>query len=244
MIKLDILAFGAHPDDVELGCAGTLLSSAMEGKKTGIVDFTKGELGSRGNATSRLEESENSRLILRTLVRENLDMGDGFFTDDKENLLKIATCIRRYRPEIVLCNAPADRHPDHARASRMVEQASFLAGLRKIVLQDGDVSLESWKPTYVFHYLQDRFLEPDFLIDISSFFNKKMEAIACYKTQFLAEKNDSEPQTYISTPEFWHSVESRAALLGKRIGVDYAEGFLSEKIIGLSSFAPIIKHRT
>lgn len=241
--KLDILAFGVHPDDVELGCAGTLLMAIAEGKKVGIVDLTRGELGTRGSAELRMQEAAHAAEILKVGIRENLEMADGFFEADETNLRKIIRSIRRYQPDIILANAPEDRHPDHGRSAKLVADAAFLSGLRKISTQDGGVEQTAWRPSYVFHYIQDRFIQPGFVIDISPYMDQKMEAILAYSSQFYS--NDSkEPTTYISTPQFLETVQARAMMLGKRIGVAYAEGYISEKIIGLKSFDGIIQNVT
>ncbi len=242
-IKLDILAFGVHPDDVELGCAGTLLASVHQGKKVGVVDLTRGELGTRGTVETRNEESGKAAEVMQLTVRDNLDMADGFFQHNEENLRKVISVLRKYQPDVVLCNAPKDRHPDHGRSSKLVTDAAFLSGLRKIETSIGDQQQQAWKPSYVFYYMQDRYLEPDFLFDISDFQQKKLEAIKCYATQFY-NPGLNEPNTYISSPEFLETVAARAQILGKRIGVKYAEGFLSEKKIGISDFSSLIQHAT
>jgi N-acetylglucosamine malate deacetylase 1 len=242
-MKLDILAFGVHPDDVELGCAGTLLSALKEGKKVGVIDLTRGELGTRGTAETRKVESENATKVLGLNVRENLDMADGFFEHNDENIRKVIRVIRKYMPEVVLCNAPEDRHPDHGRSSKLVADAAFLAGLRKIETEDAGEAQEAWRPSYIFSYMQDRYIEPDFVYDISEFHDVKQEAIKCYATQFFNPGLD-EPSTYISSPEFLDSVTAREMILGKRIGVKYAEGFISEKMIGIRSFDALIQHAT
>lgn len=241
--KLDLLAFGVHPDDVELGCSGTLLVALAEGKKVGIVDLTRGELGTRGNAALRLKEAARAAEIMGITIRENLEMADGFFEQDETNLRKIIAIIRRYQPDIILANAPEDRHPDHGRSAKLVSDAAFLSGLRKIITTDQGEEQMAWRPSYVFHYIQDRFIQPGFVIDISSQMDKKMEAILAYSSQFYS--NDSrEPATYISTPQFLETVKARAMMLGKRIGVAYAEGYISEKIIGLKNFDGIIQNVT
>jgi bacillithiol biosynthesis deacetylase BshB1 len=241
--KLDILAFGVHPDDVELGCSGTILASVAEGKKVGIVDLTQGELGTRGNAEVRREEAAEAARVLKAAVRENLEMADGFFQNDETNQRKVIQVIRKYRPEIILCNAIEDRHPDHGRSAKLVEDAAFLSGLRKIeTIVAGERQLE-WRPKYIFHYIQDRFIQPDFVFDISDFMGQKLESVLCYKTQFYNPDLD-EPQTYISSPEFFESVKARAMMLGKRIGVKYAEGYITRKMIGIGTFNSIIQHTT
>ena len=245
-MKLDLLAFGVHPDDIELSCAGTLLTEKQNGKKVGIADLTKGELGTRGTAETRKEESENSALILGVDVRENLEMADGFFRNDEENQRKIIKVLRKYRPEIILCNAPDDRHPDHGRSAQLVIDASFLSGLIKIetINEDGKLQ-EAWRPKYVFNYIQDMYFNPDFVIDISTVIDKKIEAIKAFTTQFHNPKvNDDEPQTYISSPEFLESVINRSKMFGKMIGVKHAEGYLSKKMIGIKSFDDLIQINT
>lgn len=244
MMKLDILAFGVHPDDVELGCAGTVLVSIAQGKKVGIIDLTQGELGTRGTADTRKVEAENAAKVLGVDVRENLKMADGFFKNDETHQKKIIQIIRKYQPEIVLCNAPEDRHPDHGRSAALVADAAFLSGLRKIETKDSNGNSQKvHRPTYVFHYIQDRYLKPDFVIDISEYHDKKLESILCYSTQFYDE-NSTEPQTYISNPLFLESIKSKAMILGKQIGVSFAEGFISKKIIGFKNFDGIIKNVT
>jgi bacillithiol biosynthesis deacetylase BshB1 len=244
-MKLDLLAFGVHPDDIELSCAGTLLVEKNNGKKVGIVDLTRGELGTRGTAETREEEAANSAKILGVDVRENLDMADAFFKNDEVNQRKIITVLRKYQPEIILCNAPDDRHPDHGRSARLVADATFLSGLRKIETFDGDKKQEVWKPKYVFNYIQDIYFTPNFVIDISDVIEKKTEAIKAFKTQFFSGgPNDSEPQTYISTPEFLESVINRSKMFGKMIGVKHAEGFISKKMIGMNSFDALIQNVT
>ena len=241
-MKVDILAFGVHPDDVELGCSGTIIASIAQGKKVAVIDLTRGELGTRGTAETRKNEASNAAQVMGLHARENLEMADGFFQNDETNIRKVIWTIRKYQPEIVLCNAPEDRHPDHGRSSKLVSDAAFLSGLRKIETYDG-IAQEVWRPTYVFHYIQDRYLKPDFVFDISDYWEKKLEAILCYTTQFNSNDN-SEPQTYISTPDFIDTVKSRALMLGKRIGVKYAEGYITAKMIGVNNFDAFIKKIT
>ncbi|HMT96350.1 MAG TPA: bacillithiol biosynthesis deacetylase BshB1 [Ferruginibacter sp.] len=233
-MKLDVLAIGAHPDDVELGCAGLLLSEKKLGKKTGIIDLTRGELGTRGTIETRKKEADAASAILQLDARENLGMSDGFFQNDEQHQRKLITAIRKYQPEIIICTAPEDRHPDHGRSSRLIEDAAFLSGLRKIETTENGKEQEIWRPKYVFHFIQDRYLTPNFVYDITPFFAKKIEAIKAFKTQFFDE-NSNEPETYISKPGFLETIEHRARMFGQMIGVDYAEGFISEKMIGISS---------
>lgn len=248
-MKLDVLAFGVHPDDVELSCAGVLLVEKLNGKKTGIIDLTQGELGTRGTAATRKQEAANAAKILQADVRENLEMADGFFKNDEAHQRKIIVALRKYQPEIVLCNAPSDRHPDHGRSAKLVADAAFLSGLKKIETAINGVPQDSWRPKYVFNYIQDKLLTPDFVIDISEVFDKKLEAIKAYTTQFHAQHpadntESNEPQTYISTPDFLDSVVYRHKWFGKMIGVKYAEGFISEKMTGLKNFDAFIKKDT
>lgn len=241
---IDILAFGVHPDDVELGCSGTLLSHMAQGKTCGIIDLTQGELGTRGTAETRKIEAQNAAAVLGLQVRENLKMADGFFAHTEENIKKIITVLRKYQPKIVLCNAPKDRHPDHGRSCQLVTDACFLSSLRKIETLDEQGNIQAvHKPSYVFNYIQDQFIEPSFLVDITAYQEKKMESILCYHTQFH-NPNLNEPNTYISSPQFLEGVKARALLLGKRIGVTYAEGFISTKVLGLQNFDSLIANPT
>jgi bacillithiol biosynthesis deacetylase BshB1 len=242
-MKLDILAFGVHPDDVELSCAGTLMIEKLNGKKVGIIDLTKGELGTRGTAETRKQEAADSMKILGFDVRENLSMADGFLKNDEAHQLKIIAALRKYQPEIILCNAPEDRHPDHGRSSSLVEDAAFLSGLRKIETTDSGEVQEAWRPKYVFNYIQDRYLQPDFVVDITPVAERKIEAIKSFKTQFFNPELN-EPQTYLSSPDFLDSVIYRSKMMGKMIGVKYAEGFISKKMIGIKSFDALIKENT
>jgi len=248
-MKLDTIAFGVHPDDVELSCAGVLLVEKNNGKKTGIIDLTGGELGTRGTVETRASEAAAAAKILGVELRENLGMADGFFQNDEAHQRKVITVLRTYQPEIVLCNAPSDRHPDHGRSARLVEDAAFLSGLMKIETSHNSLTQLPWRPKYVLHYIQDRFLQPNFVIDITNVFEQKIEAIKAYKTQFYAQHpggsaGTDEPETYISTPDFLDSVVYRHKWFGKMIGVKYAEGFISQKMIGLKNFDAIIKENT
>jgi bacillithiol biosynthesis deacetylase BshB1 len=242
-MKLDILAFGAHPDDVELSCAGTLMVEKMHGKKIGVVDLTQGELGTRGSAELRKQEAAAAAEILQLDVRENLELADGFFKNDEVHQRQIIRAIRKYQPEIILCNAPDDRHPDHGRSAQLLEDAVFLSGLRKIETIDNGLVQTVWRPSYVFNYIQDRYLHPNFVMDISAVMEQKLASIRAYGTQFENPGLD-EPQTYISTPDFLDSVIYRAKMYGKMIGVKYAEGFISRKMIGFNSFDAFIKENT
>ena len=242
-MKLQILAIGVHPDDVELGCAGTLLAAIEEGKSVGILDLTRGELGTRGTVETRKVEARKAADILGVQVRENLGMADGFFQNDEAHQRLLISAIRKYQPDIILANAPEDRHPDHGRSAKLISDAAFLSGLRKIETQIEGVAQEAWRPAYVFHYIQDRFIQPSFVIDISKHMEKKIESVLAYTTQFY-NPDLNEPQTYISSPQFIESVKARAMMLGKRIGVEYAEGYISEKMIGIKSLDNIIQLAT
>lgn len=245
MIKTDILAFGVHPDDVELGCSGTLIAAVQEGKTVAVVDLTQGELGTRGTIETRKEEAAAAARIMGLHARENLQMADGFFEINEANIRKVVAAIRKYRPEIILCNALEDRHPDHGRSSKLVEDAAFLSGLRKIETEENGVAQEAWRPKYVFHYIQDRYLKPDFVVDISAHWEQKVQCIQAYTTQFFTTgAADNEPQTYISTPDFLDTIKGRALLLGKRIGVTYAEGYISKKMLGINSFDAFVQETT
>jgi bacillithiol biosynthesis deacetylase BshB1 len=242
-MKLDVLAFGAHPDDIELSCAGVLLVEKANGKKVGIIDLTQGELGTRGTVEGRKQEAQNAAKILQVDVRENLKMADGFFQNDETHQRKIITALRTYQPEIILCNAPSDRHPDHGNGAKLVAASAFLSGLKKIETITNGIQQESWRPKYVFNYIQDKLLIPDFVIDVTDVFEKKLEAIKAYVSQFN-NTNSTEPETYISTPDFLESVIYRHKWFGKMIGVKYAEGFISEKMIGFKNFDTFIKENT
>jgi bacillithiol biosynthesis deacetylase BshB1 len=242
-MKLDVLAIGVHPDDIELSCAGVLLVEKRNGKKTGILDLTEGELGTRGTAETRKDEATKSGTILEVDIRENLGMADGFFQNDRENQLKIIEVIRKYQPEVILCNAPEDRHPDHGRSAKLVADATFLSGLVKIETTIDGVIQKPWRPKYVLHYIQDRYLQPNFVVDITAVFETKLESIKAYATQFHNPGSDG-PETYISTPDFLDSIIYRSKMLGKMIGVKYAEGFISEKMIGIKSLDVLIKENT
>lgn len=242
-MKLDILAFGAHPDDVELGCAGALILAVAEGKKVGVVDLTQGELGTRGTVETRKEEAETASRIIGLAARENLHMRDGFFLNDEVHQMKVISCIRKYRPDIVLCNAPEDRHPDHGRAAKLLSESCFYAGVAKIKTQHNGLEQDSWRPKNVFNYIQDRLLQPDFVIDVTKVFDRKLDAIKAYATQFY-NPDITGPETYISTPAFLDTFIGRHKLWGKSIGVNYAEGFLTDKLIGVRSLSDLIHNVT
>ncbi len=247
-MKLDILAIGVHPDDVELGCSGTILNEIKLGKKAGIIDLTQGELGTRGTIETRYTEAKAAAGILGVQVRENLKMRDGFFRNDEEHQLKLITAIRKYQPEVVLANALGDRHPDHGRAGHLISDACFLAGLVKIETKDENgINQKRWRPKQVLHYIQDWYHEPDLIVDISDVFDQRMQSIIAYHTQFHTSDNEISaegPQTYISTPDFLDSIIARARMLGKRIGVKYGEGYTTEKKIGIGSLDALLLRET
>ena len=243
-MQLDILAFGVHPDDVELSCSGTILASIHQGKKVGIVDLTRGELGTRGSAEIRDREAADAAKILGVHHRENLRMADGFFTHSEENIRKIIVVLRKFRPSVILANAVEDRHPDHGRSAKLVADAAFLAGLQKIETVDENGNpQQAFRPTQVFHYIQDRVLTPDFVFDVTPFYEKKMESIRAYTTQFYSAESN-EPSTYISSPQFLGTVKGRDMMMGKKIGVLYGEGFITEKTVGIRDFNHIIQITT
>ncbi len=244
--KLDILAIGVHPDDVELGCSGTLINEIKRGKKVGIVDLTQGELGTRGTIETRYREANNAAMIIGAVARENLKMRDGFFRNDEAHQVQLIEIIRKYQPEIIIGNILHDRHPDHGRAGHLISDACFLSGLAKIETKDKEGNVQpKWRPKYFFQYMQDWYHEPDILVDISDVFEQRMKSIEAYSTQFYsADNNTGEPQTYISTPDFLDSVVARARIFGKRIGVRFAEGFISDKKIGIKNFDALIQNET
>ena len=226
-MKLDILVFAAHPDDAELACSGTILKHIAQGYKVGIVDLTRGELGSRGSSEIRDKEAEISSEILGLSSRDNLDLGDGFFEINEKNLLSLVQKIREYRPNIIFCNAVEDRYPDHGRGSELASRTCFLSGLVKI-----DTNQEAWRPKAVYHYIQDRYIKPDFSVDITPFWGKKMDAIQAFSSQFY-DPNSTEPETPITSKDFMNYVEARANQFGREINAKYAEGFTVERTVGV-----------
>ncbi|WP_396193581.1 bacillithiol biosynthesis deacetylase BshB1 [Flavobacterium sp.] len=238
-MKLDILAFGAHPDDVELGCSGTIAKEVSLGKKVGIIDLTRGELGTRGSVEIRDQESSLAAEILGISVRENLNMRDGFFVNDETHQMEIIKRIRKYQPEIVICNAIDDRHIDHGKGSKLVSDACFLSGLRKIETTHEGVVQEAWRPKVVYHYMQWKNITPDFVVDISDFIDKKTASILAYASQFYSE-NSNEPVTPIATKNFLESIHYRSQDFGRLIGVDYAEGFTAERYVAVKSLGDLI----
>lgn len=233
-MKLDILVLAVHPDDAELGCSGTILKHIAAGKKVGIVDFTRGELGTRGTAETRDKEAAEAAKVMGIHARENLRFRDGFFKNDEQHQLEIIKVIRKYQPEIVLTNALEDRHSDHGRAGDLANDALFLSGLVKIETALDGQKQEAWRPRLVLQYIQDRYLKPDIIVDVTDFMDKKVEAIRAFKTQFDSP-DEQDPQTYISSPEFLESVIARAREMGKNIGATFGEGFTSRKLLGVDS---------
>jgi len=234
-MKLDILAIGAHPDDVELGCGATLAKEVTNGKKVGIIDLTRGELGTRGTAETRDEEANNAANILGVHTRINMKFADGFFINNKEHQLEIIKMIRFYKPEIVICNAIDDRHIDHGKGSQLVSDACFLSGLRKIETSfKNDTLQEPWRPKAVYHYIQWKDIEPDIALDVTGFMDKKMESVLAYKTQFF-DPSSKEPETPISSKNFTDSITYRARNLGRLVGVEFAEGYTVERYPAVES---------
>lgn len=231
-MKLDILAFAAHPDDVEISAGGTLLKYISDGKSVGIIDLTEGELGTRGTVQTRYEEAERAGQLLGLSARENLRMKDGFFENSEENKRLIIQQIRRFQPEIIFANSILDRHPDHGRAAKLVADACYLSGLRKIETEWEGKTQESFRPRLVLHYIQDYFIEPNFVVDVSEFMDKKIEVIKAYKTQFYNPES-SEPSTPISGEEFFDFLKGRMMTLGRPAGMNYAEGFTINRIVGV-----------
>ncbi|ACT91355.1 bacillithiol biosynthesis deacetylase BshB1 [Dyadobacter fermentans] len=235
-MKLDILAITAHPDDVELCCAGTLLAQMALGKKVGIIDLTRGELGTRGTPKGRIQEGLDAARILGVDVRENVGLADGFFKNDEAHQKAIIPFIRKYQPEIVITNAINDRHPDHGRGAALVAEACFYSGLRMVKTFDEQGNeQEAWRPKNVFHSIQDRYINPDFIVDITAFHDQKIEAVKAFKSQFHVPdyKGEGEPQSYISSPEFLEFIIARAQEMGHAIGVRYGEGFTTARKLGV-----------
>ncbi|OCX51345.1 bacillithiol biosynthesis deacetylase BshB1 [Mucilaginibacter sp. PPCGB 2223] len=239
MLKLDILVLAVHPDDAELGCAGTILKHLALGQKVGIVDLTRGELGTRGSAGIRAQEAAAAAEILGLTVRENLGLPDGFFKNDEEHQRKVITAIRKYQPDIVITNAYHDRHPDHGRANELVEASAFLSGLRKIETElDGNPQKE-WRPKLVLHFIQDNYIKPDIIVDVTEYWDKKIESVKAYGSQFFNPEWKEEHQTYISSEGFYQVIEGRAREFGKSIQVKYGEGFTSRKILGVDNLSAL-----
>jgi bacillithiol biosynthesis deacetylase BshB1 len=245
-MKLFVLAIGVHPDDVELSCSGTLINEVRKGNAAGVVDLTRGELGTRGTIETRAAEATKAAELMGLSARENLCMRDGFFRNDEEHQIKVIQVIRKYQPEVILANILDDRHPDHGRAGKLVAESAFLAGLSKIeTFDEHGVPQKRWRPKQVLHYIQDRFYEPDLVVDISEVFEQRMEAIKAYDTQFhTGPASMTGTQTYISTSAFMEALISRSRLMGKRIGVEFAEGFVTQKNIGIKSLQDLVLRET
>jgi len=239
IMKLDILVIAVHPDDAELMCGGTIAKHISLGKKVGIVDLTEGQLGSRGSVELRYQEAAKASEVLKLTVRENLKMMDGYFEISKENKLKIIAQIRRFQPEIVICNAIKDRHPDHGRASQLASEACFYSGLRKIETQFEGKEQKHWRPKAVYHAIQDRFLPPDLIVDISDHYTTKVEAIKAFSSQFF-DSNSDEPITPISGPDFFAESEGMDRQMGRLIGAKYGEGFTTERPVGVEDITTLI----
>lgn len=237
--KVDILAFGAHPDDVELSCSGTLAKHIALGYSAAIVDLTKGELGTRGSAELRKQEADAASKILKIKYRENLGFRDGFFVKDESHVLEVIRMIRKYQPTLVFANAETDRHTDHAKGANLVHEACFLAGLRKIETLENGIKQETWRPKQVYHYIQDRITKPHILVDITTTFDLKMESIMAYGSQFY-NPNSNEPNTPISSKEFIETIRGRCLEFGKEIGVTYAEGFTVRRTLGVCDLIQLI----
>ncbi len=238
-MKLDILAIGAHPDDVELGCGATLAKEIASGKKVGILDLTRGELGTRGSAQIRDKEALAAAKLLGAAFRENMAFSDGFFTNDKEHQLELVKVLRKYQPEIVLCNATEDRHLDHPKGSKLVSDACFLSGLRKIETEHEGNPQNAWRPKHVYHYIQWKSIKPDFVVDVTGFMETKVAAVKAYTSQFY-DPNSKEPISPITSENFLDSVQYRARDLGRLIGVECAEGFTSERYIAVEKLDDLI----
>lgn len=233
-MKLDILVFAAHPDDAELGCSGTIAKHVAQGHKVGIVDFTKGEMGTRGTPELRVQEAEEAGRILGLLARENMGFSDVYFKDDEDHQLELIKMIRKYRPEIVLANAIEDRHPDHGKGSELATHACFMSGLRKIETELDGEQQEAWRPKFVYHYIQNNYIEPDFVVDITPYWDTKVKSILAFQSQFHDPKSQ-EPESFISTPDFLPFIEARSREMGHKILATYGEGFTVEKMIGVEN---------
>ena len=238
-MKLDILAFGAHPDDVELGCAATLAKEISKGKKVGIVDLTRGELGTRGTVAIRTQEAMSAAKIIGAVLRENMGFEDGFFVNDKAHQMAIVEVIRKYQPEVVLCNAIEDRHIDHPKGSQLVSDACFLSGLRKIKTEVEGISQAAWRPKQVYHYMQWKNTQPDFVVDVTGFMDVKEKAVKAHVSQFF-DPNSKEPESPITSQNFINSVLYRANDLGRMIGVESAEGFSTERYVAVRELGDLI----
>ncbi|WP_035805042.1 bacillithiol biosynthesis deacetylase BshB1 [Lunatimonas lonarensis] len=238
-MKLDILAIAAHPDDAELSCSGTIASHVAKGYKVGILDLTEGEMGTRGTPAIRMEESATAAEILGLSVRENLGFEDVFFTEEKKYQVAIARILRKYRPEIVLANAVEDRHPDHGKGGSLVTKACFLSGLRRLETELDGVLQQPWRPKAVYHYIQNNYIEPDLVVDISAYWDIKKESILAFKSQFF-DPESKEPESFISRPGFLDFIEARAREMGHKISVTYGEGFTVERVPGVEDLMVLV----
>lgn len=233
-MKLDVLVIGAHPDDAEISCGGTIAKHISLGYKVGIVDLTRGELGTRGTAEIRDKEAADAAAILKVEVRENLGLRDGFFKNAEEEQIKVIRAIRKYKPEILLANAVYDRHPDHGRAASLIYDSCFLSGLPKVDTTEGWKPQQAWRPKAIYHFIQSEYIKPDFVVDVSAFWDKKMEALKAFKSQFY-DPSSNEPETFISNPGFMKLIETRGHELGYTIGAKYGEGFTVRKLMGVDN---------
>ncbi|MBS1507612.1 MAG: bacillithiol biosynthesis deacetylase BshB1 [Bacteroidetes bacterium] len=233
-MKLDVLVIGAHPDDAEISCGGTIAKHISLGYKVGIVDLTRGELGTRGTAEIRDKEAADAAAILKVEVRENLGLRDGFFKNAEEEQIKVIRAIRKYKPEILLANAVYDRHPDHGRAASLIYDSCFLSGLPKVDTTEGGKPQQAWRPKAIYHFIQSEYIKPDFVVDVSAFWDKKMEALKAFKSQFY-DPSSNEPETFISNPGFMKLIETRGHELGYTIGAKYGEGFTVRKLMGVDN---------
>ncbi len=239
-MKLDILAITAHPDDAELSAAGTMIAHVKQGKKVGIVDLTKGELGTNGSVQIRKKEAHQASRLMGLRVRKNLGFSDGFFVNDRTHQLEVIKIIRRYRPEVIITNAPQDRHPDHVNGAELVKKATFLSGLQKIETALGGLKQKQWRPSQLYHIVQSQYLQPNIIVDISNFWERKVKVLQAYPSQFYVEGIDSGQKTYISTPQFMEFVKARAREYGQAIGVTYGEGFIKSSAIGARSLFDLL----
>lgn len=238
-MKLDVLVFAAHPDDAELSCGGTILSLIASGKKVGLVDFTRGEMGTRGTPEIRDAEAEAASKILGLTIRENLKFQDVYFKNDDEHVLEVVKKIRQYQPDIILANAIADRHPDHGKGAQVVKRATFLAGLKNVKTDLEGKAQENWYIKNLYHYIQTDFHKPDFVVDVSDFWDTRMEAVRAYKSQFFDPSGESS-NTLISTPEFMELIEARGREFGMSIRVKYGEGFIADRMPGVSDLTSLL----
>jgi len=238
-MKLDLLAIAAHPDDAELGCSGAIIAALAQGKKAGIIDLTRGEMGTRGSVTTRDQEAAAAAKIMGLSIRENLNFKDIYFSNDPEHQVEVVKMLRKYQPNVVITGAIRDRHPDHAKGSALVKQACFMSGLSKLVTDLDGHRQEPWRPSVVYHFIQSYYIVPDLVVDISEFWERKMQTIKAFKSQFF-DPGNTEPETYISSPDFMKMVESRAKEMGHSIGAAYGEGFTVERNIGVKNLLDLI----